>query len=325
MSSTSTDSGREAEITLYNPSSEEAEELDPSSIDRTMLDLEIDRELAERLLEVSKHLGLNPTIVASRAIDLVCEEIGTLSEDWRKDEEEFGTVTLIQRYQARVDLLQALKEESEEASDQDEAPAKQQTFTGADSESDRGDAQKEEEPLWDAVDEINDVLDEEKEASGEAKEEASPTEEFPVDEVTLAEQAGSTEAESRVKASGGPEKSNRWGVVDRVLGLFSGRDEQASQEGETLDEATTGGGDEASVSTDEIKVNDAVFENDEPENEDHESPPTAEISIDEASIEEDKLEESDSDDTEEADDDIPEADEWDAVETIIQAGEQAKN
>jgi hypothetical protein len=142
MDSNSLDSGRKSDITLYNPSSEEAEALDPSSVDRTVLDIKIDRGLAERLLEVSKHLGLNPTIVASRAIDLVCEEIGTLKEGWRQDEEEFGTVTLIQRYQARVELLQALKEESEETPGTEISP-KHQTLSPADAESHEEDGEEE--------------------------------------------------------------------------------------------------------------------------------------------------------------------------------------
>jgi hypothetical protein len=47
---------------------------------------------------------LTPSLVASRAIDLVCDEIGTVDDD------PLSTDTLIQQYQARLDLLHTLEE-----------------------------------------------------------------------------------------------------------------------------------------------------------------------------------------------------------------------
>jgi len=304
MSSPSSDSSRETEITLYNPSSEEAEELDPSSMDRTVLDLEIDRELAERLLEVSKHLGLNPTLVASRAIDLVCEEIGTLDEDWRDDEDEFGTVTLIQRYQARVDLLQVMKEETEEeegAATRTTPPSSDATPSAADA-----DTADDDEDLWEAVGEIKDLLDEDEiDGTGDAeaededdfrvkKDESPPTEELAFEGATLEHEdtpAGRGEAEPGKSV----EKSSRWSAVTSIMNVFSGSNaDEASETGAPPD---ADGDDPAS---------------------------SAEITVDEAAKSDGALEEHTSDERADSEEDVTESKDWDAVETIIEAGEQAK-
>lgn len=346
MSSTSTDADRETEITLYNPSSAEAEELDPGSLDQDVIDIEIDRSLAERLLEVSQHLGLNPTIVASRAIDLVCEEIGTLDEDWRDDEDEFGTVTLIQRYQARVDLLQALKEESDEITEPEPDRAREHApsaKTDSGSESD-----EEEEELWDAVDEIKNVLDEVDEAVDSTEDgtdtsdeglqvkedESPPTEELTPDDTSLETNQPGQEAEGADSS----DTSSRWSTVARIMDVFSDSEESGnsnqprSQPEGTAEESTDDS--ESTVPTDELTVEDqddgtSKREPVEPhadasiELKEEESPPTAEFTVDETMLQEGTLEQKVSDQQIDSDDAARSKD-WDAVESIIEQGEQAR-
>ena len=96
MSDSTTDS--EADATLYDPPAENAENLDPDE-SQEELDLEISTELANQLLEVAHHLGLHPSIVASRAIGLICDEVELVEED------DLSSGALIQKYQSRLDML----------------------------------------------------------------------------------------------------------------------------------------------------------------------------------------------------------------------------
>lgn len=338
MSSTSSDPDRETEITLYNPSSEEAEELEPGSFDQNVLDIEIDQSLAERLLEVSQHLGLNPTIVASRAIDLVCEEIGTLDEDWRDDEDEFGTVTLIQRYQARVDLLQALKEESDEISTPEPDPVdNREQPTSSETDSDAA-SDEEEEELWEAVDQIKDVLDEVDEAVDASddrstsdedlrikEDESPPTEELAVDKANLEEQE--TEQEE------GADESNRLSTVARIMNVFSNSDQEeddqaSAEEQEAAEEVST----DPSVPTEEetvSKTEESFPERNqaEPQSDasvDLKEPSTEEFTVDEAAMQEGTLEEREDEGQTDSEEDVTRSKDWDAVESIIEQGEQAR-
>jgi hypothetical protein len=121
MGADSSEVDTEAERSLYDPPADEGERLDlDTEEEHEVLHLDIPRDLARQLLEVATHLGLTPSQVASRAIDLVCDEIGTVDDD------PLSTDTLIQQYQARLDLLHILEEAGFE----------------------------EEEPSWEAVDEI---------------------------------------------------------------------------------------------------------------------------------------------------------------------------
>jgi hypothetical protein len=87
--------------TLYNPPSGDEDHV-PENSSEVELDLELPRNLAEQLSEVASHLGLSPSIVASRAVQMICNEIG-LTQD-----EDLSSTTLIQKYQTRLDLLHAL-------------------------------------------------------------------------------------------------------------------------------------------------------------------------------------------------------------------------
>jgi hypothetical protein len=114
MGAESSDTTSESEEpSLYNPPSDGGRDVDlEATEDHNVLHLEIPKGLARQLLDVATHLGLTPSTVAARAIGLVCDEIATIDDD------SLSTDTLIQQYQARLDLLHVLekagtKEENE--------------------------------------------------------------------------------------------------------------------------------------------------------------------------------------------------------------------
>jgi len=78
------------------------------------LRLDIPRELATRLMEVALHLGLTPSLVASRAIELVCEEVGLVQDN------DISSDALIEKYQTRLDLLHRLDYDPEDEEPDDE-------------------------------------------------------------------------------------------------------------------------------------------------------------------------------------------------------------
>ena len=96
MSDSTTDA--EADATLYDPPATNAEDFDAEEA-QEQLDLEISTELASQLLEVAQHLGLHPSIVASRAIGFICDEVELVEED------SLNSGALIQKYQSRLDML----------------------------------------------------------------------------------------------------------------------------------------------------------------------------------------------------------------------------
>lgn len=91
----------EDDPTLYEPPEEAGEAL-AAREDEEELQLELSQELAHRLMEVAEHVGLSPSMVAARAIDIVCEEIGVV------EQQDQTTGTLIQKYQTRLDLIHTL-------------------------------------------------------------------------------------------------------------------------------------------------------------------------------------------------------------------------
>lgn len=98
MSKAASESDPQSESTLYNPPTKEAVHV-ASHDEEERLHLELPEDLARRLLDVAQHLGLSPSMVASRAVDLVCDEVGLV------EEQELSSGTLIQKYQTRLDLL----------------------------------------------------------------------------------------------------------------------------------------------------------------------------------------------------------------------------
>lgn len=101
------------DATLYDPPSEEAQSV-PQGGSEEELELDIPRTLADRLRKVALHLGLPPSLVASRAIGMICNEIGLVNE------EELSSGEMIQKYQTRLDILHIMKEHTEAESDSDE-------------------------------------------------------------------------------------------------------------------------------------------------------------------------------------------------------------
>ena len=129
--------------TLYDPPEGGGDAVPADDAD-VELDLDLPRQLAEQLSDVASHLGLSPSIVASRAVEMICEEIGLIQD------EDFSSTTLIQKYQTRLDLLHALDYDVDAAGEADEA---QGDADEVDSEQE-GDADDEDAYDWRDVDDI---------------------------------------------------------------------------------------------------------------------------------------------------------------------------
>lgn len=95
--------------TLYDPPSKSTEEALPND-DHVSLRLSMPKERAERLRAVAQQIGLSPSTVAKRAIEMVCDEVVTIQADTRSPS------LLVKQYQARLDLLHSVKQaQSDEA------------------------------------------------------------------------------------------------------------------------------------------------------------------------------------------------------------------
>lgn len=103
----------DSDATLYDPPEEDAETFSPDGPEEEF-HLELPQELADELMKVALHLGLPPSMVASRAIGMICNEIGLI------DEEELGSGQMIQKYQTRLDMLHTMKEHKEAESETNE-------------------------------------------------------------------------------------------------------------------------------------------------------------------------------------------------------------
>ena len=57
---------------------------------------------ADRLRAVAQQLGLTPSLVVERAIELVCDEVVTIQDDTRPMN------VMLDQYQARIDLLHSV-------------------------------------------------------------------------------------------------------------------------------------------------------------------------------------------------------------------------
>jgi hypothetical protein len=125
--------------TLYDPPEGSGEHV-PEADAAVELDLELPRDLADHLAEVASHLGLSPSIVASRAVQMICEEI-ELTQD-----EDLSSTTLIQKYQTRIDLLHTLDYDLDPGRESDSGE-------GADPAAPEG-ADEEENYGWQDVDDI---------------------------------------------------------------------------------------------------------------------------------------------------------------------------
>ncbi|PSQ95156.1 MAG: hypothetical protein BRD55_11570 [Bacteroidetes bacterium SW_9_63_38] len=88
--------------TLFNSPPEEGG-VDLPEEDTVGLRLSLPSDRAQRLKAVAKQLGLTPSIIAERAIEMVCEEVITIQGDQPPPRLH------IEQYQARLDLLHAVQ------------------------------------------------------------------------------------------------------------------------------------------------------------------------------------------------------------------------
>jgi hypothetical protein len=68
------------------------------------LHLSLSEERVERLQAVAEQLGLTPSTLAKRAIEMICDEVVTIQNDERSPS------VLVEQYQARIDLLHSVTE-----------------------------------------------------------------------------------------------------------------------------------------------------------------------------------------------------------------------
>lgn len=94
----------EASNTLYDPSVEESETT-ASDDDTVALKLPLSQERAQRLRDVAQQLGLSPSMIARRALEMICEEVVTIHDTYRPSR------LLVEEYQTRIDLLHAIENE----------------------------------------------------------------------------------------------------------------------------------------------------------------------------------------------------------------------
>lgn len=94
--------------TLYDATSwsnDLASSLDEETTgDTVKLRLSLPEDYLQRLMDVAQQLGLPPTMVAKRAIEMICDEVETTQDEHRPPH------VLLKQYQARIDLLHAVKE-----------------------------------------------------------------------------------------------------------------------------------------------------------------------------------------------------------------------
>jgi hypothetical protein len=96
---------------LYDPPSQSAETASPDD-DQVSLRLSMPKERAERLRAVAQQIGLSPSTVAKRAIEMVCDEVVTIQADSRSPS------VLVEQYQARIDLLHTIAQTQSGESDE---------------------------------------------------------------------------------------------------------------------------------------------------------------------------------------------------------------
>jgi len=95
--------------TLFDSPSGEGEVDLPEEEDTVGLHLALPSDRVQRLKDVAKQLGLTPSTVAERAIEMVCEEVIT------REGGRYPPRLHIKQYQARLDLLHAVQNEGETA------------------------------------------------------------------------------------------------------------------------------------------------------------------------------------------------------------------
>lgn len=123
MSESSPDSSTDdASNTLYDPSPSDSNSPSTDEDDTVTLTLSLPEERAQRLRRVAQQLGLNPAMIARRAIEMICDEVITIHDTYRPSH------ILIEEYQARIDLLHAVEDEDTD-NPEVESPNAEETST----------------------------------------------------------------------------------------------------------------------------------------------------------------------------------------------------
>lgn len=91
--------------TLYDPP-DGPEGASVSDDDSVGLQLRLSEDDVDRLQAVAQQLGLAPSTIAQRAIQMVCNEVVTVQEDSQ------SPGLRVDQYQARIDLLHAVENSS---------------------------------------------------------------------------------------------------------------------------------------------------------------------------------------------------------------------
>lgn len=102
-----TDTSSHSSGTLYDPPSGSSES-GPQDDETVELELSLPKERAERLRAVAQQLGLTPSTVARRAIEMICNEVVTIQGDPRPP------TLLVDQYQARIDLLHSIDDSEDD-------------------------------------------------------------------------------------------------------------------------------------------------------------------------------------------------------------------
>ena len=88
--------------TLYDPP-DDSSMADPTDDESVTFQVTLSKDQAERLHSVAHQLGLPPSLVATRAIELVCNEVVTI-EDVTE-----SPMSVLEQYQTQLDLLHAVE------------------------------------------------------------------------------------------------------------------------------------------------------------------------------------------------------------------------
>jgi hypothetical protein len=103
--------------TLYDVPLEDMEDVPSEMLEnasdeenQVALRLSLPSDRADRLRAVAQQLGLTPSLVVKRAIELVCDEVVTIQDDTRPAN------VMLDQYQARLDLLHSVEPSEENGS-----------------------------------------------------------------------------------------------------------------------------------------------------------------------------------------------------------------
>jgi hypothetical protein len=123
VSDPSSDSSPDAPSGTVSDDAPTEDESSSAEEETVALQLSLPEDQIDQLQAVAQQLGLTPSTVARRAIELICQEVSTVQHDERPPR------ILIEQYQARIDLLhsvenvEGLASDDEGGTDADDGPA----------------------------------------------------------------------------------------------------------------------------------------------------------------------------------------------------------